>query len=144
MVTSTIRVLDPRVYTDEYVTTNRNRETDGVIYERPTTPEPVLRQPILSDNFSDVNGGGRVDEVNVTYYLCERTQDSKLNLKSSTSNNTSSGISMILETTDLAPGSNAVETLPVESLSSCNILDSISVDFVVSLKRLFSIAMKYI
>ena len=91
MLTSTIRILEPRVYTDEYVTTNRNRETDGVIYERPTATDPVLK-PILSDLFPDINGGGRVGS-----YLCERTQDS-------------SGISMILETIDLVPGRNAVDT----------------------------------
>ena len=101
MLTSTICLLEPSVYTDEYVPTNRDRKTDGVICERPTTPEPVLRQAILSDNFSDENdggrdmtisdvgilrnnkklkvshGGGRVDEVNVVSYLCERTHDSE-------------------------------------------------------------------
>ena len=131
MLTSNIRVLEPRVYNDEYMPTNRSRKTNEVICERPTTPEPVVRQPILSDNFSDVNdggrdmtifdggvlrklkvshGGGRVDGVNVVSYLCERTQDSELKSKSTTSNNTSSGISMILETTDLAPGRTAVDT----------------------------------
>ena len=108
MLTSNIRVLEPRVYNDEYMPTNRSRKTNEVICERPTTPEPVLRQPILSDNFSDENdggrdmsifdggvlrnnkkwkvshGGGRVDEVNVVSYLCERPQDSELKLKSTT------------------------------------------------------------
>ena len=71
--------------------------------------------------------------MNVAYYLCEQTQDSKLNLKSTTSNNTSSGISMILETTDLAPGRTAVDTLEY-----LNILYSLSMVFVLSLKKLFS------
>ena len=133
MITSDIRVLEPRVYTEEYVPTSRSRITNEVICERPTTTKPVLSQPILSDNFFDENdggrdmiisdggilrnnkklkvshGGGRVDEVNVVSYLCERTQDSES--KSTTSNNTSSGISNILATADLAPGLTAVDSL---------------------------------
>ena len=101
MITSDIRVLEPRVYTEEYVPTNRSRIPNEVICERPTATKPVLSQSILSDNFSDENdggrdmtisdvgilrnnkklkvshGGGRVDEVNVVSYLCERTHDSE-------------------------------------------------------------------
>ena len=87
MLTNHIHVLEPRVCTDKNVT--NGTETDEVICERPTAPATVLRQPIMSDIFSNVNGGGRVES-----YLCERTH----------------GISMVLETTDLPPGRNAVDT----------------------------------
>ena len=59
MITSDIRVLEPRVYTEEYVPTNRSRIPNEVICERPTATKPVLSQSILSDNFSDENDGGR-------------------------------------------------------------------------------------
>ena len=66
-------------------------ETEEVICERPTASVTVLSQPNMSDNFSNLNGEGGNGS-----YLCERTH----------------GIygSLILETTDLAPGRNAVNT----------------------------------
>ena len=84
-LTNYIHILELRVCTNKYVTTSGNGETDEVICQRPTAPATVLRQPIMSDIFSNVNGGGRVES-----YLCERTH----------------GISI----SDLAPGRNAVNT----------------------------------
>ena len=89
MLTNHIHVLEPRVCTDKNVT--NGTETDEVICERPTAPVTVLSQPNMSDIFSNINGGGGNES-----YLCERTHGIS--------------ISLILETTDLAPGRNAVGT----------------------------------